>query len=116
MSISSGWLSIHFDPIRVRLAMGARADGTLQAIVGAAIVAAESFDIPTSGCVLDSIPSRALAAAFGRDGCGCAAEGGRQPFRSGTQTLRHQPIYSVHAKTRKSFGLMTRKLSVTESQ
>src|SRR5712691_10980678 len=32
------------------------------------------------------------------------------------QALRHFIVYPVHVMTRKSFGLMTRKLSVTESQ
>ena len=30
--------------------------------------------------------------------------------------IRHDKLYPAHARTRKSFGSMTRKLSVTESQ
>ena len=40
---------------------------------------------------------------------------GTQPSRGEWSDIRNQEIiYPVHAKTRKSFGLMTRKLSVTE--
>jgi hypothetical protein len=41
---------------------------------------------------------------------------GRSPDTATSEDLRLFQLYPVHVSTRKSFGLMTRKLSVTESR